>query len=236
MFLRGIIEELLWFLRGETDAKVLQDKKVRIWDGNSSREYLDSIGLTENKEGDCGPIYGHNFRYYGARYINCETNYQGQGYDQVAEALRIIREEPHSRRCLINLWNPGDLDKVALPPCHVLYQFYVDGDDLSCSMYQRSGDIGLGVPFNIASASLMTHVFAKLTGKRPKELVHTIGDAHIYENHLEALLPQLERVPYPFPVLRIEDREQKTVEDFVSGDFKLEGYQCHPAIKMEMAV
>ena len=236
MFLRGIIEELLWFLRGETDAKTLQDKKVRIWDGNSSREYLDSIGLNDNREGDCGPIYGHNFRHYGAKYINCDTNYQGQGYDQVAEAIRLIKEEPTSRRILINLWNPCDLDKVALPPCHVLYQFYVDGDNLSCSMYQRSGDIGLGVPFNIASASLMTYVFAKLTGKRPKELIHTIGDAHIYENHLQALLPQLTRTPYPFPILNIKDRQQKNIEDFIVTDFKLEGYQSHPSIKMDMAI
>ncbi len=236
MFLRGIIEELLWFLQGKTDAKLLQEKKVRIWDGNSSREYLDSIGLTENRDGDCGPIYGHNFRYYGARYVNCDTNYQGQGYDQVAECLRLIREEPTSRRILINLWNPCDLDKVALPPCHVLYQFYVDGDYLSCSMYQRSGDVGLGVPFNIASASIMTHIFAKLTGKRPKQLIHTIGDAHIYENHLQALKPQLDRTPYPFPILNINDTDQKTVEDFKYEDFKLEGYEYHPGIKMEMAV
>ena len=236
MFLRGIIEELLWFLRGETDAKILQEKKVKIWDGNSSREYLDSIGLQNNREGDCGPIYGHNFRHYGAKYINCETDYKDQGYDQVKEALRLIREEPNSRRIIINLWNPCDLDKVALPPCHVLYQFYVDGDYLSCSMYQRSGDVGLGVPFNIASASLMTHVFAKLTGKIPKELIHSIGDAHLYENHLEAIRNQIERIPYGFPILNIRDRGQLSVEDFVYEDFGLNGYDYHPGIKMEMAV
>lgn len=236
MFIRGIIEELLWFLRGETDAKILQEKRVKIWDGNSSREYLDSIGLTDNREGDCGPIYGHNFRHYGAKYLNCETDYSGQGYDQVQECLRLIKENPTSRRIMINLWNPGDLDKVALPPCHVLYQFYVDGDYLSCSLYQRSGDIGLGVPFNIASASIMTHIFARLTGKRPKELVHTIGDAHIYENHLEAMKTQLTRNPYPFPILKVKDRGQNRVEDFSYDDFSLLGYQHHPALKMEMAV
>lgn len=236
MFLRGIIEELLWFIRGETDAKILAEKKVRIWEGNSSREYLDSIGLVNNREGDCGPIYGHNFRYYGAKYVNCETDYAEQGYDQVKEALRLIREEPTSRRILINLWNPCDLDKVALPPCHVLYQFYVEGDYLSCSMYQRSGDVGLGVPFNIASASLMTYIFAKLTGKKPKELIHTIGDAHLYENHLEAIQKQLNRIPYGFPILQIKDRGQMTVEDFIYEDFDLTGYDHHTGIKMTMAV
>ena len=236
MFLRGIIEELLWFLQGKTDAGILQDKRVKIWDGNSSREYLDSIGLTDNRDGDCGPIYGHNFRYYGAKYVNCDTDYQGQGYDQVKECLRLIKEEPNSRRIMINLWNPCDLDKVALPPCHVLYQFYVDGDYLSCSLYQRSGDVGLGVPFNIASASIMTHIFAKLTGKRPKQLIHTIGDAHIYENHLQALKPQLERIPHPYPILNLADHGQEHVEDFKYEDFCLEGYECHPGIKMNMAV
>lgn len=236
MFLRGIIEELLWFLRGETDAETLQRKRVHIWDGNSSREYLDSIGLEDNREGDCGPIYGFAFRHFGAEYRDCDTDYTGQGYDQVAEVLRLIREDPTSRRILISLWNPCDLGKVALPPCHVLYQFYVDGEYLSCSMYQRSGDVGLGVPFNIASASLMTHLFAHLTGKRAREFVYTIGDAHIYNDHVEALHQQLDRTPFPFPRVTIQDRGQQTVEDFRVEDVLLQGYESHSSIQMEMAV
>lgn len=243
MFLRGVVEELLWFLRGETDAKILQDKKVRIWDGNSSRTYLDSIGLSDYREGDCGPIYGFNFRHFGASYINCDTDYTGQGYDQFKECVRLIKEDPFSRRIMINLWNPGDLDKVALPPCHVLYQFYVEksddpekGDWLSCSFYQRSGDVGLGIPFNIASASLLTYLLAHLTGKRPKELIHNIGDAHVYQNHLEPLKTQINRTPYPFPQIKILDRHQQEPEDFQWSDFQLVDYHYHPSIKMMMAV
>lgn len=236
MFLRGIIEELLWFLRGDTDASVLQQRNVHIWDGNSSREYLDSLGLTDRRTGDCGPIYGFAFRHFGAEYQNCDTDYTGQGYDQIAEAIRLIKEDPTSRRILINLWNPCDLDKVALPPCHVLYQFFVDGDYLSCSMYQRSGDVGLGVPFNIASASLLTYLLAHLTGKIPKELVHTIGDAHIYENHTEAMRCQLTRRPVPFPKITVANRQQSQVTDYQVSDFILSGYESYPKLPMKMAV
>lgn len=234
MFVRGIIEELLWFMRGETDAKILQDKKVRIWDGNSSREFLDNRGLTHYKDGDCGPIYGFSFRHYGDKYVDCSTKYNG--YDQVKECLRLIKEEPTSRRILINLWNPCDLDKVVLPPCHVLYQFYVNNGRLSCSLYQRSGDIGLGIPFNIASASLLTHMFAKLAGLKLGDLVHTIGDAHIYNDHIESLKTQLERTPKPFPILEIKDRNQQNPEDFSVKDFVFLGYESHPSIKMKMAI
>ena len=192
--------------------------------------------MKDRKEFDGGPIYGFNFRHFGAKYIDCDTDYTGQGTDQVAEVLRLIREEPQSRRILINLWNPCELKNVCLPACHCLYQFYVEGDYLSCSMYQRSGDLGLGVPFNIASASLMTYMFAHLTNKIPKELIHTIGDAHIYKNHVDAVKEQLKRKPTPFPRVRIEDRGQKCVEDFKYEDFIVSGYEPHPSIKMDMAV
>ena len=235
MFLRGIVEELLWFLRGETDAKILQKKKVHIWDANTSREYLDSIGLKEREEGDAGPIYGFNFRHFGAEYIDCNTNYTGNGFDQFQNVINLIKTNPNSRRILINLWNPRDLDKVALPPCHVLYQFWVNNDKLSCSMYQRSGDIGLGIPFNIASASLLTHIIAKLTGLKPFEFIHTIGDTHIYNNHIEPLKEQLNRKPYKFPKLHIKDRQQKNITDFTYEDFILEEYKHHPSIKMAMS-
>jgi dihydrofolate reductase/thymidylate synthase len=236
MFTRGILEELLWFLRGETDAKTLQDKKVRIWDGNSSREYLDSIGLHHLEEGDCGPIYGFNFRHFGGEYVNSKFDHRGRGFDQLAYCLDLIKNNPTSRRILINLWNPCDLDKVALPACHVLYQFFVANGTLSCSLYQRSGDMGLGVPFNIASASFLTHILARLSGLRPHKLVHTIGDAHVYTNHVEALQTQITRVPYPFPSLEIADRGQKDVQDFTVSDFIIRGYTHHPAVKMAMAV
>ena len=143
VFVRMIVEELLWFLRGETDNEILQKKNVHIWDGNTSREFLDSLGHTNRKEGDAGPVYGFNFRHYGAKYIDCDTDYKGQGYDQVAEVIRLIKEEPGSRRILINLWNPCVLNEGVLPPCLMMYQFRVYGDKLSCSMYQRSGDMGL---------------------------------------------------------------------------------------------
>ena len=236
VYWKGIVEELLWFLKGDTNAQHLIDKNVHIWDLNTTREFLDSAGLTHLKERDGGPIYGFNFRHFGANYVDCDTNYEGQGVDQVKEVLRMIKEEPHSRRIIINLWNPSDLNKVCLPACHTLYQFYVDGDNLSCSLYQRSGDLGLGVPFNIASASLMTHIFAHLSGKKPYELVHTIGDAHIYKNHIAAIEEQLTRTPTPFPILRIKDRDQKEVEDYVYDDFVIMGYEPLPTIKMDMAV
>ena len=236
MFWKGIVEELLWFLRGDTNVQNLIDKGVHIWDKNSDREFLDSIGLNHRKEYDGGPIYGFNFRHFGAKYIDCNTDYTGQGVDQVSEVLRLIREEPNSRRILINLWNPSELKNVCLPACHCLYQFYVDGDFLSCSMYQRSGDLGLGVPFNIASASLMTYIFARLTGKYPKELIHTIGDAHIYKNHVNAVNEQLKREPTPFPKVLIKNTGQKCIEDFKYEDFVVSGYEPHPTIKMDMAV
>lgn len=234
MFLRGIIEELLWFINGKTDAKLLQDKNVHIWDGNSSREFLDSIGLTNYETGDCGPIYGFNFRHYGAEYVDCHGDYNGLGYDQLQNIINLIKTNPDSRRILINLWNPCDLNKVVLPPCHVLYQFWVYNGKISCNLYQRSGDIGLGVPFNIASASLLTYIIAHLTGLKPYELIHNIGDGHIYSDHIEALKTQITREPYTFPQLTINNRNQKNIEDFIYEDFKLENYKSHPKISMMM--
>jgi dihydrofolate reductase / thymidylate synthase len=237
MFSRGIFEELLWFLNGHTNVKLLQDNDVHIWDGNSSREYLDKIGLTSRKVGDAGPIYGHQFRHFGAKYVDCHTSYKGQGIDQLQYVIDLIKNDPESRRMIINLWNPVDLNAMALPPCHILYHFWIsEGKYVHCSMLQRSGDMGLGVPFNIASASLLTHIIANLTGLVAKELVHTINDAHIYNNHIDALKTQLTLTARPFPKLRIIDRCQKSVEDFNSYDFVLHGYTPHPTIKMDMAV
>ena len=236
MFMKGIVEELLWFLRGDTNSKNLENKGVSIWKGNSSREALDNLGFTDRQEGDCGPIYGFNFRHYGAEYKDCDTNYSNCGYDQVKEVLRLLREEPTSRRILINLWNPTSLKDTVLPACHVLYQFKIIGNKLSCSLYQRSGDVGLGVPFNIASASLLTIIFAKLSGLEPYELIHTIGDAHIYLDHEDGLKEQITRTPFQFPSLKIIDRNQCKVEDFCLEDFVISNYQCHEKIKLNMAV
>lgn len=237
MFTKAIIEELLWFLRGQTDAKILQAKGIKIWDGNTSRDYLDSRGLYTREEGDIGPGYGFQFRHAGAVYFGCQADYTGKGTDQVQYVLDMIKNNPTSRKIVINLWNAADLSKMALEPCHMVYQFWVTNDQrLSCSLYQRSGDMGLGVPFNIASASLMTHIFAKLSGLGVGELVHTIGDAHIYKNHLTPLKEQITRNPEPFPILTIQDRNQQKVEDFVYEDFTIKGYYPHKPLQMNMAV
>lgn len=178
VFWRGVAEELLWFVSGSTCAHQLRDRGVHIWDGNSSRAYLDSVGLVDREEGDLGPVYGWQWRHFGAEYKDRHTDYGGQGVDQLSELIEGIRNQPNSRRHIISAWNPPDLPKMALPPCHVLMQFFVANGELSCQMYQRSADLGLGVPFNIASYALLTYLVAHVTGLRPGDFVHTIGDAH----------------------------------------------------------
>lgn len=200
VFWRGVAEELIWFAKGDTNAKHLSDKKIRIWDGNASREFLDKIGLTEREEWDLGPVYGFQWRHFGAEYKTMHDDYEGQGVDQLAEVIKQIKEQPTSRRILMSAWNASDLTKMALPPCHILAQFYVTADGrLSCQMYQRSCDMGLGVPFNIASYSLLTCMLAQICGLRRGEFIHCLGDAHVYKNHIEPLKEQLTRYPYPFP-------------------------------------
>lgn len=240
MFIKGVIEELLWFLNGCTNSKLLHDKGVYIWDDNTTRQFLDNRKLFNLKEGDGGPIYGFQFRHFGADYINCDTDYHNQGFDQVTYVLdelkKDIKTHGKSRRAVINLWNAKDLDHMCLPPCHVLYQFYISNNgQLNCSMYQRSGDMGLGIPFNVASMALMTHMFAKLCDLEVGEIIHTIGDAHIYENHIEALMEQCKRTPLSLPMLKINNHHEK-IEDFKFNDFELINYQHHPAIKMNMVV
>ena len=235
VFFRGIVEELLWFLRGDTNVRILQDKNVKIWNGNSTPEYLESVGLSHLKNGDLGPIYGFQWRHFGAKYTTGDADYTGKGVDQIAKIIHQIKHEPHSRRIILSAWNPVDLDHMALPPCHVLYQFYVNNGELSCHMYQRSGDIGLGVPFNIASSSILTYILAHLTNLVPGELIHSIGDAHIYTSHIEALKEQCTRIPRPFPTLHISTHKQ-CIEDIQYSDFMLENYSPYPSIKMRMAV
>jgi len=235
VFYRGIAEELFWFIRGSTSAKELQDKNVRIWDGNSSREYLDSIGLSHRAEGDLGPVYGFQWRHFGAEYTDMHADYSGQGVDQLAEVIQRIKTKPTDRRIIMCAWNPADLSKMALPPCHCLVQFYVADGQLSCQLYQRSADLGLGVPFNIASYALLTVMLAHVTGLQPGEFIHTLGDAHVYNNHVEALKEQLKREPRPFPKIKVL-RKVENIEDFKFEDFEVTGYDPHPKIAMDMAV
>merc|ERR1719190_84966 len=235
VFVRGIAEELFWFIRGSTSAKELQEKNVRIWDGNSSREFLDSIGLTQREEGDLGPVYGFQWRHFGADYVDMHADYSGKGVDQLAEVINRIKTKPNDRRIIMCAWNPADLNKMALPPCHCLVQFYVANGELSCQLYQRSADMGLGVPFNIASYALLTHMIAHVTDLKPGDFVHTFGDAHVYLNHLEPLKVQLEREPKPWPQIIIK-RKVDNIEDFCIDDFEVVGYESHPKIAMDMAV
>ncbi|KAL5714745.1 hypothetical protein ACHQM5_016663 [Ranunculus cassubicifolius] len=235
VFWRGVVEELLWFISGSTNAKVLQEKGIHIWDGNASREYLDSIGLYDREEGDLGPVYGFQWRHFGATYTNMHADYNGQGFDQLLDVIDKIKNKPDDRRIILSAWNPCDLKLVALPPCHMFAQFYVANGELSCQMYQRSADMGLGVPFNIASYSLLTCMIAHVCGLVPGEFVHVIGDGHVYKNHVEPLMEQLKKDPKPFPTLDINPLK-KDIDSFVMSDFKLVGYKPHQKIEMIMAV
>uniref|UniRef100_A0A3B3SI71 Thymidylate synthase n=1 Tax=Paramormyrops kingsleyae TaxID=1676925 RepID=A0A3B3SI71_9TELE len=219
VFWKAIVEELLWFIKGSTDAKELSAKGVKIWDANGSREFLDSCGFTFREEGDLGPVYGFQWRHFGAEYKDLHT---GTG-----AWSRLGSSWKHPLM--------SDLPLMALPPCHALCQFYVCEGELSCQLYQRSGDMGLGVPFNIASYSLLTYMIAHITGLKPGDFVHTLGDAHIYTNHVEPLREQLQREPRPLPKLKIL-RQVERIDDFRPEDFEICGYNPHPAIKMQMAV
>lgn len=236
-FWRGVAEELLWFVQGNTNANDLAAKDIHIWDGNGSREFLDNRGLHHREEGDLGPVYGFQWRHFGAEYKDMHTDYTGQGVDQLAECIDKIKNNPEDRRIIMSAWNPADLSTMALPPCHMFCQFYVDTkkNELSCQMYQRSADMGLGVPFNIASYALLTHMMAHVTGRKPGDFVHTIGDAHVYLNHVDALKEQLERQPRAFPKIKI-NADKKDIDDFEFSDFEVIGYKPHKTIKMKMAV
>ena len=236
VFFRGVVEELLWLIRGCTDSKELAKRKVHIWDSNGSRAFLDKLGFTEREEGDLGPVYGHQWRHFGAQYVDCHTDYTGQGVDQLQAIIQTLRSNPNDRRLLMSAWNPTDLPKMALPPCHVLTQFYVSADGrLSCAMHQRSCDMGLGVPFNVASYSLLTVMVAHVCNLQLGEFVHVLGDAHVYLNHVEALKLQCQREPRGFPQLRVK-RNVSDIDSFTADDFELSGYEPYDNIKMEMAV
>lgn len=235
VFWRGVLEELLWFIRGSTSAKELAEKKVHIWDANGSREFLDKSGFQDREEGDLGPVYGFQWRHFGAEYKDMHSDYTGQGVDQLAEVIETIKTNPNSRRIIMCAWNAKDISKMALPPCHTMCQFYVCDGELSCQLYQRSADMGLGVPFNIASYSLLTYMIAHVTGLKPGDFVHTIGDAHVYLNHIEPIEEQLKREPKPFPTLNIK-RQVSCIDDFKYEDFEIKNYHPHGKIAMKMAV
>ena len=246
VFFRGVLEELLWFISGSTDAKRLSDRDVHIWDGNGSLEFLHKRGLTDRREGDLGPVYGFQWRHFGAKYVNADTDYTGQGVDQLANIIHQIRHNPTDRRILLSAWNPADLDKMALPPCHILCQFFVSlpteeqkargqRPRLSCQMYQRSCDLGLGVPFNIASYSLLTHFIAAVTDCEAAEFSLVMGDAHVYLDHVEPLRHQLNREPRDFPTIRFR-RTFDCIDDIRPEDVELQAYSPHGKIEMRMSV
>lgn len=235
VFWRGIVEELLWFLSGSTDSNLLREKNVHIWDANGSKEFLEKSGLGHRDEGDLGPVYGFQWRHFGAKYVNKETDYTGQGVDQIADLIERIKKEPHDRRLIVSAWNPVDIPIMALPPCHCFAQFYVNDGELSCKLTQRSADVGLGVPFNIASYALLTHMIAHVTNLKPGDFVHSLGDAHIYKDHVESLQKQLDRKPNEFPKIQFK-RPVKDIDDFRYEDFDLIGYKPQEPINMKMSV
>jgi thymidylate synthase len=228
-------KELFWFLKGSTSNNELQEQNVHIWDGNGSREFLDSRGLTHLEENDLGPIYGHQWRFFNAPYKNCNTDYNNKGVDQINYIIDSLKDpkERYSRRLILSAWNPQQLDEMALPPCHVLAQFNVIDNKLSCSLYQRSGDVGLGVPFNIASYSLLTHIIAKHCDLEANEFIYHLGNCHIYDDHIEQLKKQLDNVLYPFPKISILEKYDN-INSYSIKDIKVEKYECNNVIKMEM--
>ena len=215
LHLKSIVYELLWFLRGDTNIEFLKDNGVSIWD-----DWAD-------EEGNLGPVYGHQWRSWGAA--------DGSSIDQISQVQEQIRTQPDSRRMIVSAWNVGQLSDMALPPCHLLFQFYVAEGHLSCQMYQRSADVFLGVPFNIASYALLTMMMAQATDLKPGHFVHTLGDAHLYQNHLEQANLQLTRDPRPLPTMKINP-EVRSIFDFCFDDFQLESYDPHPHIRAPVAV
>lgn len=244
-----VFHELMWFLKGSTNGKYLKDLNINIWRDNGSREYLDSIGLYDNKEDDLGPIYGFQWRHFGAKYIDAETTYTS-GVDQIRYVIQEILYNPTSRRIILCAWNPCNLEEMALPPCHVLVQFYVRNlEFLDCQLYQRSADIGLGVPYNIASYSLLLHILSKLTGLKPGIFTHVMGDAHIYKSHAEPLKSQTNFTTCSFPKLTINlpqlnyleqrskvfvvDDTLKKLQELKLEDFIVSNYNTRNKIKLD---
>jgi thymidylate synthase len=252
MFWRGVMEELFWFLRGSTDVSQLDGRGVRIWNANTTRAFLDSRGLRDLEEGDAGPIYGFQWRHFGAEYVDRYASYAGMGVDQIARLIRDLRADPESRRHVVSAWNPCDIDKMALPPCHIGMQFWCAPGrtpgacdrTLSASIWCRSQDLFLGTPFNIASYALLTHLIAHVCHMRVGELVMFLGDAHVYEEHVAAAEEQTKRRPNELPMLLVvrdpppRNAEVAEVVEWLETirpeDLRLVGYRHHPAIVAEM--
>ena len=233
------LKELLWFIRGDTDNKLLQDQGVHIWDGNTTREFLDSRGLNHYREGLIGPGYGFQWRHFGGEYDSSAAGVKEggiKGVDQLQQIIDALKDpvQRTSRRLIMSAWNPLQLDEMALPPCHIMCQFNVhDGNKLSCCMYQRSCDFFLGIPFNITSYSLLTHLIAKHCGLEAYEFVHFMGNCHLYDNAINAAKLQITREPYPFPTVSIKEVKDN-INDYQVNDFEIIGYQSHDAIKVAM--
>lgn len=234
VFWSGVVKELIWFIKGQTDSKILEEQKVNIWKGNTTTEFLRNKDLLY-REGDAGPIYGFQWRHWNATYFGCDNNYLGSGIDQLSNIIECLKADPDSRRMIMSAWNVSQLDKMALPPCHVMCQFYTSNGYLDCHMYQRSADVFLGLPFNISSYALLTYIIAHLTGYTPGKLIISIGDAHLYTNHLDQVKVQLERDFKKQCTLKINS-QLNSINDICETDIILENYQSHPAIKAMMAV
>ena len=242
---RSCLKELMWFISGDTHNDTLLQNNVKIWNDNASREFLDSRGLTHYEEGDLGPIYGYQWRNFNMPYKSyksyqnmqkCRGYFNSDKYkqhDQLSNIINSLKNDRQSRRIIMTAWNPLQLNDMALPPCHILTQFNVLNNKLYCSLYQRSGDIGLGIPFNIASYSFLTILLAKHCGLEPGEFIHHIGNLHMYEEHEDALSKQILKIPKPFPTCHIK-KLKKSIDDYTYKDFIVENYQHHPVIKMKM--
>ena len=229
---KTVLRELLWFISGSTDNRILKNKGVNIWNANASREFLDMRGLDYETD-DLGPVYGFQWRHFGAQYVDFDTNYNGKGIDQLRNIINEIKLNPSSRRLILNSWNAIDIDKMALPPCHVMVQFNIDKEFIDCQLYQRSGDMFLGVPFNITSYAFLLHIIGHLTNYIPRKLLHIIGDTHIYEQHIDAVSKQLMRTPNRFPKITISG-ELHDIDDINENVFQIIDYDCYSTISAPM--
>ena len=232
---KSCLKELLWFMNGSTDNKILTEQNVKIWNANADPIFLKSRGLNYT-DGDLGPIYGHQWRYFNAEYEGCDKDYTGKGVDQLQNIVDALCDdtEKYSRRLILSAWNPIQLNEMALPPCHILFQFNVlDGNKLCCCLYQRSNDEFLGIPFNIASYSFLTHLIAHHCGLEAYEFIHYGGNCHVYEDHIEQVKTQISRTPYEFPTMEIVEKKEN-INDYVLEDFKIDNYKHYETIKMNM--
>ena len=229
---KTVLRELLWFISGSTDNQALKDKNVHIWNANASKEFLDSRGL-DYEEDDLGPVYGFQWRHFGTYYVDNKTDYTGKGTDQLKYIIDEIKNNPASRRLILNSWNAADIDKMALPPCHVMVQFNIDKEFIDCQLYQRSGDMFLGVPFNITSYAFLLSIIGHITGYKPRKLIHIIGDAHIYEQHVEAVNQQIMRTPNRFPYLTINE-DLNNIDTIKEEYFAIINYDCYTTIPAPM--